>query len=101
MLAQELPGIDAVLVAVVPREADGVLAHRLDLRGPRGGLKHRQRSGDRLQGIARLAAILLSLFVAERTWTGIAQKRKAIDAAMAIFPLDVHAGTGSDIDFDG
>src|SRR5271170_7880380 len=90
-----------MLVAVVPREADGILAHRLNFRGPRGSLEHRQRPGDRLQGIARLTAILLALFVAQSAGAGIPQERKAIDAVMAVLPLDVHAGAGSDIDFDG
>src|SRR5271157_4481728 len=88
-------------MAIVPREANGVLAHRLDLRRPCGGLEHGQLAGDRLYVIARLAAIFLSFFLAERARTGIAQEWKAIDAAVAVFPLDVHAGTGGDIDFDG
>jgi len=101
IVAQILPGKDAVLVAIVPGEANSILADRLDLSGPRRRLEHRQRSRDRLDGIARVTAILLALFVAQGARTGVTQKRKAIDALVAVLPLDLHTGTGGDVYFDG
>ena len=42
---------------------------------------------------------LLALFVAQRARAGIAQEGKAVDAAMPVLPLDLHAGAGGDVDF--
>ena len=44
-IAQVIPGVDAMLVSVIPEETDGVLADGLGLRGPRGRLEHGQLAG--------------------------------------------------------
>jgi hypothetical protein len=90
-----------MLVAIVPREADGILADRLNLGGPCRRLEHGQRSRDRLDGIARVTAVLLALFVTQGARAGITQKRKAVNGAMAVLPLDLYARTGGDVNFDG
>src|SRR5215469_15073856 len=100
VFAQELPGIDAMLVPVVPGEADAVLTDRLDFRRTRQRFEDRQRPCDRFQRIARLAAVFLALFDAECAGTRIAQKHEAVGAAMAILPFDVHAAARSLVDFD-
>src|SRR5215471_1262368 len=97
MLAQELPGINTVLVAVIPLEADGVLAHRFRLNGARRSLEHRQGAGDRLQRITGLAAVLVALLIAHRAWASVAQEGKAVGALMAVLPLDLHACAGGDV----
>src|ERR1035437_6906365 len=87
-------------MAVVPREANGVFANRLNFRRPRRRLEHGQLPGDGLERIAGLAAILGALFLAQRARAGIAQEGKAVNAAMPVLPLDVHAGAGGDVDFN-
>src|SRR5580698_4052537 len=82
-------------------EADGVLADRLDFGWTRRRLKHGQSSRNRLKRIPGLAAVLLTLFVAQGTGAGIAQKRETKRAPVPVFPLDFHAGTGGEVDFDG
>ena len=79
-----------MLVAVVPGKADRVLANGLNFSRTRQCLKHRQRSGHRFKRIAWRSAIFVPLFLAERAWASVAQKDKAIRAAMAVFPLDLH-----------
>src|SRR6266542_4710802 len=69
-LAQIAPTEDAVLVAVVPVEADGVVADLLHHLGADGGLEHGQRSKGRRRGRGGLIgqpAALLTLLVAQRT----------------------------------
>src|ERR1039458_10116264 len=87
-------------MAVVPRETNGVFANRLNFRRPRRGLEHGQLPGDGLKRVAGLAAVLGALFLAQRTRAGIAQKGKAVNAAMPVLPLDVHTGAGGDVDFN-
>src|SRR6516164_6512001 len=100
MFAKELPGIDAMLVPVVPGEADAVLPDRLDFRRTRQRFEDWQRARHRFQRIARLATVFLALFDAECARAGIAQKHEAVGAAMAILPFDVHAAARSLVDFD-
>src|SRR5271166_1095271 len=57
--AQELPGVNAVLVAVVPGEANSVLADGFNFGRPRQRLKDGQRPRHRLQRIARLTAVFV------------------------------------------
>jgi len=89
-----------VLVTVVPYEANGVFPDRLNLGRLCQRLEHRQRTNDRLQRIAWLAAILLALLIAQRAGAGITQEYKRIAAAVTVLPLDVHTGTGGLVDFD-
>src|SRR3974390_720339 len=65
VLAQKLPRIDAVLVAVVPGEADTVLADGFYLGGSRQRLEHGQRAGHRLQRIAWLPSVLVAFLLAQ------------------------------------
>src|SRR5271166_6338861 len=78
VLAQKLPRVDAVLVAVVPGEADTVLADGLNIGGPRQRLEHGQRPRHRLQRIARLPPVFLALVLAKRARAGVAQKHEAV-----------------------
>src|ERR1035438_9816564 len=81
VLTQELPRIDAVLMAVVPGKPDAVLAHRLNFSGARQCLEHGQRARDWFQRIAGLAAVLLAFFLTQRARAGIAQEHKRVRAA--------------------
>src|SRR6516162_8958275 len=100
MLAKELPRIDAVLVPVVPGEADAVLPYGFDLRRTRQRLENGQRARHWLQRIARLPAVFLALFHAKGTGTRVAQEHEGVGAAMAIFPLDVHTVTRGFVDLN-
>ncbi len=90
-----------MLVAVVPGKADGIPAHWLDLGWARCRLEDRQLAGNRPDWIAGLPAFLLSLLNTQSAGAGIAQEREAVHAAMAVLPLDFHAGAGGEVHFDG
>ena len=89
-----------MLVAVVPDEADGILPYRLNFRWPRQCLKHGQRPGHRLERIAGLPAVFLTLLVAQRARAGITKKNERVGALVSVFPFDVHASAGGLMHFD-
>src|SRR5512147_639055 len=91
-LAQEIPGEDAVLVAVAPVEADGVAAHALGGGSLGRRSKHGQGAGCWLGTLAGFAVLLDALVVAQGAGTGIAQVLKRVRTLVAVHPLDVHAG---------
>src|SRR5438067_2442380 len=99
VLTQKFPRVNPMLVAIVPVEADGILAHRRRLHGLRSRLEHRQlaRLGYGLSRFAYLAAALAALLIAERAGTSVPQPREAVAAQVAVFPGDLHAGAGSEI----
>ena len=90
-----------MLMAIVPGKADGVFADRLHFGRSRRSLEHGQSSRDRLDRITRLARVTLAFFVAQCAGAGIAKKRKRINAAMTVLPLDLHTGAGGYIHFYG
>src|SRR5690242_2183046 len=64
ILAQELPGVDAQFVPIIPAEADSVLAHRFGLHGLGRRFEHRERSRRQLWRLTRLAPGLPPFVVA-------------------------------------
>src|SRR5579864_4582069 len=101
VFAQEFPRLVAVLVAVVPLEADGVLTDRRHLGRPGGAFEDGELAGLWLDGRADGAAALGALFVAVRTGAGIAQPLESVVALVAVFPGDVHARAGGHVHLHG
>ena len=97
--SQKVPGIDAVLVAVVPAELDRVFAYSACLQRLGSGLEHRQRPGVRFHGFTRLTLSLRSLLIAHRTGASIAQILERIVALVTVLPLDIHAVAGRQVHF--
>lgn len=101
-LAEVIPGEDSVLVAVVPVEADGVIADRGNFVGSELRLVHLQRGGGfRGGGLAGLAVSLVALFVTRGAGTGGAQVGEGVGALVAVFPGDFHGGASGFVDLDG
>ena len=90
--AEKVPGVDAAGVAVLPVELDGVAAYGVGAGGARGGLVHLQELFWFRLGVARLAVLLLPLFDAGGAGAGVAQPGEVPVAAVAVFPIDLHAG---------
>lgn len=90
MVAQKLPGIDAMLMAVVPLKADGILAHGRDIVRPDRRMVHRQCSGRRLNRRTNRASRAGALFIAHGARTSIAQPGEAIAAHVPVFPENFH-----------
>lgn len=95
--SQELPRINPVLVAVVPFEADGVLAHGRDLIRLGGLTVHGQFAGFEFGGSAQHTSAAAALFIAQGAGTGIAQPVEAVAAGVTVFPSDFHACASSHI----
>lgn len=101
-VAQVIPRIDAVLVAVIPAEADGVVAHRSNLGGAEDGLEHHQRTGVfRARGLIGQAMLLLALVVAQGAWATVAQVGKGVGGLVAVVPDDVHGAAVRLVNLDG
>jgi len=92
MAAEEVPGVDAAGVAVFPMELDGVAADGLGAGGAGWGLVHLQQLRGFGLGLAGLAALNLALFDAGGAGAGVAQPGEVPMAAVAVFPVDFHAG---------
>ena len=99
-VAQELPGINSQLVPVVEVKFDGVFANAFRRSRFDGGLEHGQGSRRRFRRIAGLLVVLGSLLIAQSAGAGITQEWEGIVGMVAVFPLDVEAGAGSQVDFD-
>ncbi len=99
-IAQKLPGINAQLVAIIPVKLDGVFAHALSRQWLGRLLEHGQRAGRELGRLAGFAAGLATLVVTQSAGAGIAQEGKWVVGAVAVLPLDVHAGACSQVHFD-
>jgi len=89
-----------VLVPIVPREPDGVLAHRLGRNRLRRRLEHGQGAGFRALGLVGLAVFLDPLVVAKGARTRVAQVLERERAPVPVLPLDVHARPLGEVDFD-
>ena len=101
-VAEVVPGVDSVLVAVVPTEADGVVADLGDFGGTELRLEHLQRAtGVRGGGLVGTAMLFFAFFVAERAGAGVTQIGEGVGALMAVFPADFHGGAGGFVDLDG
>src|SRR5579863_3218122 len=87
--AQVIPGINSGGVAIVPLEAECVIADRLGRFRPRGRLVHGQQSRGLRLGNPRLASLRLALLVAGRAGAGVPQPGEAPVAAMAVLPRDL------------
>src|SRR5215471_8873731 len=98
IFAQEFPGIHARLVPVIPLEADGVTAHRFDIRRLRPWPEHGQFARFGMRRGADSAPALAALFVAQRARTRIAQPPEAVKAAVAVLPGDLHPRTSAQAD---
>src|ERR1700676_4053708 len=71
--AQEVPGIDAAGVAILPIELDRIAADSVGAGWSSGGLVHLQQLLGVGLGLARLAALNFSFFDAGGAGTGVAQ----------------------------
>src|SRR5579864_3246822 len=100
ILAQEIPGVDAQFVAIIPLKADGVLAHGLGPQRFGRGLEHWQRPGGWFGRLARFASALAPLLVAQSAGAGVAQPFEAVAGAVAVLPLDVHARSRGQVYLD-
>ena len=89
-----------MLVAIIPLEADGVAANGSSFLRFGRGMKHGQRSRFGFGRLSDFSAALIALFIAERAGAGIAQPGKAVMALVAVFPLDIQAGSGSYVDLN-
>src|SRR5947209_5435028 len=86
------------VVAVVPRKLDGVFAYTFGREGLGGGLEHGERTGGRFWRFAGPASGFVALFVAHGARAGIAEVDEAVVGAVAVFPFDIQAGSGREID---
>ena len=99
-VAQELPRIDPQFVAIVEMKFDGVFANAFRRSRFDGGLEHRQGSRRSFRRIAGLLVVLGSLLIAQGAGAGIPQEGKRVVGLVAVFPRDVEAGAGGQVDFD-
>lgn len=99
--SQIIPGIDAAGVAVIPRDIQRIPAHRFNFFGLGRLLIHRQQAGGLFGGLSRIAMVIVALFRAGGAGACVTQPLEGKVRAMAVVPLDVHSGTGGDVDFDG
>ncbi len=91
-----------MLMAVVPSEADGVVADRGDFGGAELRFKHRQRGGwDGGGELIGLAVAVPALFVAGGAGAGVAQVGEGIGALVAVVPDDFHGGAAGFVNLDG
>ena len=88
-------------MAVVPVELDRILADGFGGDWPGSGLEHWERAGGEAGRISGMAVSFGALLVTHRAGAGVAQVGEAIAGAVAVLPLDVHAGAGGQIDLDG
>ncbi len=88
-------------MAVIPGDVQCIFSNRLDLFRACGLFVHGQQSVSWLGWLTRLAIVIIALFGAGSAGAGVAQPLEAIVRAMAVVPLNVHAGAGGDIDLDG
>src|SRR5690349_11795990 len=96
-LSQMLKRVDAAAVAVAPKNADGVIAHRLDahhLERRRVHLERRELDRRRL----RLGPVRASTDRARTVMTQVAQ---AVFARLPVFPIDLDAFRFGDRDMFG
>ena len=100
-LAEIIPRVDAVLVAIIPTEANGIVADLCDLGGTKLRLEHGQGFGDGRRGLVGLAVLLFTLLVAEGTRTGVAQIGECVGGLMAVFPDDFHGAAAGFVNLDG
>src|SRR5208282_1800281 len=97
---QELPGIDAKVVIVVPGKADGIFTDCLGGNRPGGGFEHGKHAGSELGRLTGFAPGLVALFIAHGAGAGISQVDKIVVRNVAVSPLDVHARAGGEVHFD-
>src|SRR6202020_3630226 len=88
---QELPGINAEIVAVVPMELDGVFANAFGRKRFRGSFEHGQRVGCARRSFPGLASRLLALIVAHGAGAGVKQVDEIGMRGMAVVPRDMHS----------
>lgn len=88
-------------MAVIPGDIEGVAAYGLYFLRARRLLVHRQKSVGGFGRLAGTAIVIVALFGAGGAGTGVAQPLKAVMRVVAVVPVDVHAGSGGDVDFDG
>lgn len=99
-IAQELPGINPQLVAIVEMKLNRVFANAFRRSRFDGGLEHRQRPRRQLWRLSGLLMGLRSLLIAQRAGAGITQKREGIMRLVAALPLDVEARAGAQVHFN-
>jgi len=88
-------------MTVIPGDIERIAAHRLHFFGFGWLLVHGQEAGGLFGWLAGIAVMRVALFGAGGAGTGVAQPLEAEVGAMAVVPLDVHARTGGDVNFDG
>jgi hypothetical protein len=98
-IPQELPGINAQLVPIIPVKFDGVFAHALCRQRFGRLFEHGKRTGCEFRPLAGLASRLTALIVTQSAGTGIAQEGERVVRAVAILPLDIQAGATRQVHF--
>src|SRR5579883_282950 len=99
-VAQELPRVDAVLVAVVPRESDCVLADTCGFYWLRSRFEHRQHARLCMFWLSGFTIFAHPLVITQCARTRVAKVLEAVMALVSVLPLDVHARPGSQLHFD-
>lgn len=87
-------------MAIIPTEFDGVFTDRFHVVGLGGGLEHGQGTGSQLRRNPGLAAGLAAFLIAQSARAGVPKIDKTVAGPVPVFPFDIHARAGRDIDFD-
>ena len=96
-IAQELPGVIAFAMSVVPMKAKSVLAHGFGFHGAHGRAKPSQIIEAHRTRRARQPALGRAPGRTSRARTDGAQVREAVVAAMPVLPFDLDTGAGCDL----
>src|SRR5882762_1537461 len=95
--AQELPGVNAKVVVIVPLEPDGVFAHALGGDWLGRGFEHGQRAGSKSGRFARPASSFIALFVAHGARAGVTEEDKIVVRNVAVGPFNVDTRAGGKV----
>lgn len=87
-------------MAVIPDNIQGIATYGFHFLGLGGFLIHGQQAGRLFGRLSGAAVMGVAFFGAGGAGAGVAQPLETKVGAMAVVPLDVHAGTGGDINFD-
>src|SRR5581483_9694604 len=78
-------------------EADGVLSDWLGRQRLGCRFEHGQGSGSELGRVARFAANLAALVVAQSAWARVTQEWEAVMRAVSVLPINLHTANAADI----
>lgn len=89
-IAQEVPGVVAIAVPIIPVKAQSVLSHRFSLHRPHVCAHRPQVLEAHWARSARLPALSGAASRTPRAGTDRAQVGEAVMTAMSVLPFDVH-----------